>query len=192
MQCNTKKQAIRQEMKQKRRLLDSDFVLSKSLAICENILTLEAFKKAREISVYMSAFNEVDTRHIISACLHMGKSLSVPVVQGDDIYLAKFSHDCLKGEFGISEPRIKEEVSKTEVDLFIVPALAFDRCGSRVGFGKGYYDKLLSGTVATKIGLAYDFQMVDEIPCEKFDIKMDYVLTDKEIICTCNEGGQHK
>ena len=95
---------------------------------------------------------------------------------------ALYEESTEKGAFGISEPVNKTQYSKYDIDLFIIPGLAFGMQGERVGFGKGYYDKLLKNTDAIKTGFLYDFQLTDEIEPEKHDIYMDYLITESKVI----------
>ena len=87
-----------------------------------------------------------------------------------------------KGAYGILEPSTKRPVAENDIDVIIVPGLAFDRRGGRMGFGAGYYDRLLIKTNAVKIGLCYDFQLMDSVPSEEHDVPMDYIITEKEIV----------
>ena len=86
-----------------------------------------------------------------------------------------------KNSFGIDEPA-KFEVSKITPNIAIIPLLACDKSGNRIGFGKGYYDKWLFGKNLVKIGVCYDFQVLESVPSEPTDIKLDYIVTEKEII----------
>ena len=182
MQCSIDKNSIRAVMKQKRRAQSSDAVQNKSNAVCSAFINLDAFKKAKTVCVYMSAFGEVDTSLIIKSCIELGKKIAVPVVDGDDIYLSCLQGDLEKGAYGICEPSKKVLVNPLTVDIFAVPGIAFDEHGSRVGFGKGYYDKLLSSACATKVGLLYDFQLVEKLPCYEHDIRMDYLITESKVL----------
>ena len=188
MQCNTDKNAIRALMKEKRKSQSKYERESKSRAICTAFTALEAFKVANSVCVYMSAFGEADTEQIIEECIKHKKDIAVPVVDGEDIYLCKYTDELVSGAFGIHEPLEKIRVDVRDIDLFAVPALAFDKKGGRVGFGKGYYDKLLSGAEGIKVGLLYEFQLAEDLPAEKHDILMDFLITEKQIIkCKLNE-----
>jgi len=169
-------------MKSRRKALDTNEIIQKSAVICGAFLKSELFKKSKNICVYMSAFNEVDTADVIAKCLKAGKTVCVPCVDGENISLSVYSDNTLSGAFGIKEPAERKAFDKKTVDTFIVPALAYDRKGGRIGFGKGYYDKLLSGSSAVKIGFLYDFQLVDHVPAEKHDIFMDYLFTESMVI----------
>lgn len=89
--------------------------------------------------------------------------------------------DLKKGAYGILEPSVVKTADEKDIDVILVPGLAFDRHGGRMGFGKGYYDRLLETSIAVKIGLCYDFQLFDTIPTESHDVPMDFIITEKEI-----------
>ncbi len=169
-------------MKEKRKNLINYDKESKSRAICTAFTALEAFNSAKSVCVYMSAFNEVDTEQIIKECIRQKKDIAVPVIEGDDIYLCRYSTSLVSGAFKIREPEEKIKVDEESIDVFAVPALAFDKKGGRVGFGKGYYDKLLSAAKGVKVGLLYDFQLVEDLPKEKHDILMDFLITEEQVI----------
>lgn len=183
MQCNTDdKDRLRHEMKNLRRSLSCEHIKDMSQRICQNLFELDIFKNAKTVCVYMSAFNEVDTASVIEKCLSENKTVIVPVVDGDDIYTAEYSPATSKGAFGIREPQIKKPTDINCADLVIVPGLAFSKSGGRVGFGKGYYDKLLKNTKAEKAGFLYDFQLVETVKTESHDILMNYLITESRVI----------
>ena len=165
-----------------RRSLSCDDIRDKSKKVYENILKTDKLKNAENICVYMSSFNEVDTSGIIKYCLNTGKNVFVPVVDGANIYLCRYEENTEKGAFGISEPVNKIRKNTDEIDVFIIPGLAFGVNGGRVGFGKGYYDKLMKNTGCVKIGILYDFQLVDNIESESHDIMMDWLITESKVI----------
>lgn len=170
-------------MKEKRKSLTEYELESKSRAICTAFTALKAFKIAKNVCVYMSAFKEPDTKAIIEECLKLEKNVSVPVIDGDEIYLCKYSPETVSGAYGIREPEYRTKVDVQDVDIFAVPALAFDKKGGRVGFGKGYYDSLLKDSKVVKAGLLYEFQLIENVPVMEHDILMDYLVTEKQVIC---------
>jgi 5-formyltetrahydrofolate cyclo-ligase len=169
-------------MKNIRRSLSCDDIREKSNKVFENILKSGKLAKAKNICVYMNAFNEVDTSDIIKYCLDVGKEVFVPVVDGDNIYICKYEESTEKGAFGISEPVNKVKKNTDEIDVFIIPGLAFSVRGGRVGFGKGYYDKLLNNTTGIRIGILYNFQLVENIENESHDILMNWLITESKVI----------
>lgn len=144
-----------------------------------NLLKLPEFCSAESCFCYVDFKNEVSTKKIREyfSC----KTLLVPVVQGDIMQAVKAQFGVQKNSFGIDEPA-KFEVSKITPNIAIIPLLACDKSGNRIGFGKGYYDKWLFGKNLVKIGVCYDFQVLESVPSEPTDIKLDYIVTEKEII----------
>lgn len=105
----------------------------------------------------------------------------LPVVVGEllELRLYTSSNDLAIGSYGIAEPLGELFMDYTEIDLVVVPGVAFDANGHRLGRGKGYYDKLLPHIPAPKMGICFPFQLVEEVPAEAFDICMDAVITGK-------------
>lgn len=157
--------------------------LAASHTICETLLARPECKKATVICIYVSLPEEVDTKTLLRALFQQNKTVVVPRVSGDDLILHRMHtmNDLVPGKFGISEPKVScPVIDTTSVDLFIVPGIAFDRSGYRLGWGKGYYDRLLAGVSAPKIGLAYSFQIVSRLPHHGYDIPMNIVITEHE------------
>jgi len=154
---------------------------ARSLEALNRLEELDIFKQAKCISFYHALPGEVETADFIEKWAGV-KTIFLPVVEGNDLnlhpYKGKHSLQC--GAFGIMEPEREEPCSMEQIDLMIVPGIAFDRQCNRLGRGKGYYDRLLTTLSIPKIGLCYNFQLVDEIPMESFDIPMDIIVTDKE------------
>ncbi|WP_289703275.1 5-formyltetrahydrofolate cyclo-ligase [uncultured Muribaculum sp.] len=114
---------------------------------------------------------------------HTRKHFFLPRVNGVNLDVLPYDRTRLQyGAFHIEEPTGDDIENIDNIELIIVPGIAYDNRGNRVGRGKGYYDRLLSRTKATKIGIGYDFQLVDEIDSEPHDITMDIVITDSRII----------
>ena len=169
-------------MKALRKSLSKEEIEYRSRKVCGFLFDMEFFKSSQIVCVYMNAFNEVATETVIKNCIMDNKKVVVPVVNGDEIFLSEFSDEQEKGAFGIFEPVKKKYFDPAMVDIFIVPGLAFDESGSRLGFGKGYYDKLLKNTKGKKIGFLYDFQLVNLVKKEPHDILMDYLITESRVI----------
>lgn len=170
-------------MKKLRRSVSADEKRKMSRLVCENLFASGLLDDGAEnICVYMDTFGEVETGEIINRLAADGKRIFVPCVDGEYIFISPLTKSLERGAFGIREPQQKERFDKTKIDVFLIPALAFDRSGSRVGFGRGYYDKLLCGTNSLKIGLIYSFQLTEEIRAEKHDIKADYIITESTVI----------
>lgn len=132
--------------------------------------------------MYHSLPDELSTIDFIDKW-HTRKHFFLPRVNGVNLDVLPYDRTRLQyGAFHIEEPTGDDIENIDNIELIIVPGIAYDNRGNRVGRGKGYYDRLLSRTKATKIGIGYDFQLVDEIDSEPHDITMDIVITDSRII----------
>lgn len=144
----------------------------------------ELFRHASCIALYHAIPGEVQTASLIEKW-YLNKQLLLPLIEGNDLLLFPYTgiNSVKNGIFGILEP-IKTEtaISENTTDLIIIPGVAFDRQLNRLGRGRGYYDRLLASVHAPKIGICYDFQLIEQIPTEPFDRKMDMIITEKEII----------
>ena len=159
-------------------------LLDLSAKITERLEETELFRHASCIALYHAIAGEVQTAALIEKW-YREKKLLLPLIKGNDLQLLLYAgKESLKtGVFGILEPSEDcEAVPESEIDLIIVPGVAFDRQRNRLGRGKGFYDRLLSTLDVPKIGICYDFQLKDRIPVEPFDRKMDLVITEKEIV----------
>lgn len=152
--------------------------------IMQRLEETSLFGQASCIALYHAIPGEVQTADFIEKWFRKKKIL-LPVIEGDDLRLLLYTgKSSLKsGVFGILEPeKGAETVPDEEIDLIIVPGVAFDRQRNRLGRGKGYYDRLLATLKVPKIGICFDFQLQETIPVEPFDKKMDRVITENEII----------
>ena len=187
------KNKIRSQILKKRSLHPKKHVLTKSEAIQKTFLASRDFKSAKTIMLYLPIKNEVGTKSIILQSQKSKKRIFLPCIEKNEIVPRKFtSFSSLKsgGPFGILEPKSKSKLSPSKLDLVIVPGVAFDLHGGRIGFGRGYYDRFLKKAPnAKKIGLAYDFQVVDHFPKEPHDILVDEIITEIRAI-NCVDGRQ--
>ncbi|MCA9217137.1 MAG: 5-formyltetrahydrofolate cyclo-ligase [Planctomycetales bacterium] len=159
----------------------------RSHAVFKRVSALSVFANADRIAFYVDVRDEVRTQEALTAELRSGnREISLPYCDGDDLRLVRLdSFDELAvGRFGILEPndRLKQDLERSvmisTIDAILVPGVAFDREGNRLGYGAGFYDRLLANSDVTKIGLAYECQVFDCIQAERFDIQMDYVCTE--------------
>ena len=137
------------------------------------------FKEARTVLLYWSMDDEVFTHDYV--CKWAGeKTVLLPCVKGDVLELRVFKgmESLQPGEaFGILEPVGELYTDYDAIDLIVVPGVAFDRHGNRLGRGRGYYDKILKEThVARKVGICFGFQFVEEVPVDELDVRMDLVI----------------
>lgn len=183
------KKLIRKKMSRIRSNMDKNEHREKSKIIVEKLMKSKFYKESDTIMIYVSFRREIDTHEFIKKAIKDGKTILVPITIDKGKQL-KPSHlkdfDELEiGFYNILTP--KEEfvryVDPKDIDLVIVPGLGFDKEGYRVGFGGGYYDRFLSNLdSAIKLSIAFDFQILDRVPREDFDIPVDYILTEKRII----------
>ena len=179
-----KKEILRKTMKERRKSLSEDNRKGLSEKIFKKLSETAEYKRAKSVCVYMDAFGEVKTDLIIESLRESGKEILFPVsnTKTHTLTLCRDTGEFVRGAYGILEPEGRVSVDFCVPDLIIVPGLAFDFKKNRVGFGAGYYDRLLSESKAFKIGICYDFQVIEEIDADPHDIKMDIILTDERII----------
>lgn len=150
-----------------------------SARICRQVLTDPHWAKANTVFLYHALTDEVDTTMLIDAAMHEGKTVLLPVIDGDDLRLKIHTGATQTGSYSIQEPIGEEFTCYKEIALAIVPGMAFDKKGNRLGRGRGFYDRTLPKLAeAYKIGLCFPFQFLESIPSEAYDIKMDAVLYD--------------
>lgn len=182
----SKKQAIRQAAHDNRRQqANKDEV---SAVIVQRFMELPEYERATTVMFYVDVRDEVRTRHALPAAIAGGKRVVIPFcVDGElELFLLESMDELAVGMYKILEPRedLRDAPGKrlqpTDLDLVMVPGVAFDRQGGRTGHGKGYYDKLLEHARpdAPLVALAFESQMFPEIPCEHHDIYMDKVVTE--------------
>ena len=142
-----------------------------------------AFRAANTVLLYHSLNDEVDTHAFIQKW-SSEKRILLPVVVGDDLELRIYTGPedmSISGIYGIAEPTGEIFTDYAAIDFIVVPGVAFDAKGNRLGRGKGYYDRLLPRIPsAYKAGICFPFQLVEEVPAESFDIRMDTIITINE------------
>ena len=174
------KKALREKIRLQRKSLGKDFIKTNSELIKTKLFQTDEYKKAKSILFYVSFENEVDTFDMIKEAL-LEKTVAVPIVQEDNIVasvIKDFSNLDSENNYEIKEPSVINNIEN--IDLVIVPGLAFDKYGNRVGFGKGYYDKFLKGHKT--IALCFDFQIFDKVPAEDHDVPINIILSEKQIL----------
>lgn len=180
------KDKIRKEILERRKRLSREEVERKSGIIHEKLLNSGEYKKAKRIVCYISMerSNEVETKTLVERFLKDGKLVFVPYVENEKVDIAQISgmDDLEKGAFGILEPKkeLRTQLDKSQIDLIIVPGLAFDKLGNRIGYGYGYYDEFLACTNCIKIGFAFSSDIIDIVPRDVWDVRVDKVITDSE------------
>lgn len=154
-------------------------------AVFSAIESLREFTCSRNILMYCSLADELPTMSTLNRWRATGKQVYLPRVNGEFLDIMPYDPECMeKGAFGINEPASGIKVSPETIDMVVVPGMAFDCEGNRLGRGRGFYDRLLSGMKSTVItvGVGYDFQLLDHVPVDEHDMKLDYVATPSCII----------
>lgn len=139
---------------------------------------LEIYKKAKTIFIFISFRSEIDTIEIIKDMLKGGKKVLVPKVVGKEMVAVEIKslEGLEKNKMGILEPITTK--GETEIDLTITPGLVFDKRGYRIGYGGGYYDKFFEKVKTISLAIAYSAQIIEKLEIEKFDKRVDYLLTE--------------
>jgi 5-formyltetrahydrofolate cyclo-ligase len=170
----------------KRYAMSASEVEASSSKICSKILDIPAIKDSGSIGIYLSFRNEVLAERLLGPLSAEGKKVFVPVVLNDgEMKFARLRplDEMNSGLRGMKEPKEKAFAKEGEIGAFVVPGVAFDLRGFRIGWGKGHYDRFLSRNGnAVKIAPAYDFQVVRRIDAEPHDIRMDFVVTEKRVL----------
>ena len=178
------KNQLKESILEKRNSLPKDEILEKNKKIHDKLFGLEQYKKSRTIMFFVSFSIEVDTNGMIKEAL-MNKMVVVPKVMHHEIEPSVIIDldNLIPSKIGILEPIEAMKIAYKNIDLVLVPGIVFDKEGHRIGYGFGYYDKFLAKVPkAVKIGLAFDFQVVDKIPKETHDIPVDFIVTDKGVV----------
>ena len=187
MMNSSNKVELRRTMKARRKELAADQKAAADAAICEKLkarsdIGLMAFDFGSPLAVYLASPDEINIDPFIEYMLHMGVEVVAPRWNGETYELAKIKgldeKNLRRGPMGIREPVDADIVEPKKVDAWIIPGLAFTRGGKRLGYGGGWYDRFLAsapkGTV--KIGVAYSFQIVDDLPSEPHDIPLTDIV----------------
>ena len=183
------KEILRKSFLGQRKRLSSYDVFIKSWFVQENLINSIFFSRSETIGVYYPILNEVQTFRIINKSISTKKKICIPKLINNEIIFFSITNliDLIVGKYNIKEPIIHENNKCIEIDTVITPGIVFDRFGYRIGYGKGYYDKFLnqfSKKSIISIGLGYDFQLIsDIITHEHHDVKLDAIITNKEILC---------
>ena len=186
-----KKEDIRNKILQLRTSLSQKEAIIKSLKIQKSLFNLPEFVKAKTILFYVSTKNEVKTEIMIKKALEEGKRVIVPIsnLKEKTLTLSElkdFDKELEPGSFNILEPKKEfiRKVSPEELDMIIVPGVAFDMGGDRIGYGMGFYDNFLKRLKkhVPVVGLAYELQIVDDIPVDDRDVTVNKIVTEERTI----------
>lgn len=179
------KNRLRESLRPRRQNLSPTDRSEKNRSILHQLENLPLFSKAHTILCYVSREEEVDTQQLLQTHLK-NKQWVIPITKGEKLKLSRLHRweDLVPKKFGILELEEihQDPIEIQKIDLIIVPAIAFDRQGHRLGYGRGYYDQLLKETTAPTIGLAYSCQVVDRLPFEPHDVPVQHLLTENGLL----------
>ncbi|QFT89839.1 putative 5-formyltetrahydrofolate cyclo-ligase [Bacillus sp. THAF10] len=179
------KEQMRQQMKARLSTISQREYELKSKMIQERFFTSKEWKNAATIGVTISRIPEVDTKNIIEAAWGEGKRVAVPKCYPKNKEMTFFSiegfHQLETVYFGLKEPIVEETapMGKNMMDMLLVPGLIFDTAGYRIGFGGGYYDRFLIDFTGHKFALAFQEQIVNQVPKENYDIPVHKIMTNE-------------
>ncbi len=184
------KQSIRKQILGIRNIMPREDIVALSAVICARIMAGPEYRSCATLMTYLSIGSEVVTDDLICRAWEEGKRVVAPVCRPQERRLIISPITCFAdvepGHFGIREPKqsLLAPVAADDIDLVLVPAVAYDRRGYRIGYGGGYYDRFFSGLHhhPVKLGLAFACQMVPTIPADSHDIPVDIIVTEEETI----------
>lgn len=181
------KKNIRKKIIAKRKSIANSKYQYASKVITHKLLSLNAYTNAQQIGLYMAINNEIDLKKIWQNAQQNAKNCYFPRIKNTDkmqFYKACNPDQFTKNQWGILEPFAIPEnyIEPNALDIIIIPMVAFDNYGNRIGMGAGYYDKALQNCVQTiLIGVGYEFQKITKINAETWDVKLDIIVTEDEI-----------
>lgn len=190
------KKKLRSTYMEKRSALSKNAVKSMSQSIESSLYNSNIYKNSFVIMTYINFGNEVITEEIIKHSLNLGKSIGVPITipKTRELLVSElkdFDKELELGVYNILTPKKEyiREIQPSKIDLVLVPGIAFDKKGYRIGYGGGYYDRFLCklNSNAVTIALAFSIQLIDSVPTGIYDLPVDYILTEKGFI-NCNKN----
>jgi 5-formyltetrahydrofolate cyclo-ligase len=179
------KKALRQKILDARFAMKPEERHAKSREIEKRLFALPEFLAADSVLFYASFRSEVETHDMVRRALAAGKRIVLPKVSGKELVLFEirdFDRDVKPGKWDIPEPFRGTRAGPEQLDVVIVPGAAFDVLGNRLGYGAGFYDKLLKGYKGVTAALAFELQIVPAVPADPHDVPMQKIVTEKRII----------
>lgn len=181
-----KKKALRSEIKHAIKMLNMDDCIQMDAKIREQVTSFSEYQNADTIFCFVGTKDEIDTAPILTHVLQSRKRLGVPKCIGKgimEVYEIQGLQDLVLGSYGILEPKDGLPMIAPEtIDLALIPCLSCNESGWRLGYGGGFYDRYLTRTKAKRVVLCRSSLMREDIPAEPYDLKMDYVITEKGIV----------
>jgi 5-formyltetrahydrofolate cyclo-ligase len=175
-------------MQTQRRKMPRKEIAKASSKICQLIQMHPTYQSSQTILFYAAINNEVNLNNLAAIALQAKKKVCFPKIEQEHLqaYQITSLNQLTRGTYGILEPNTLHATltDKKNIDLILIPALAYDKQGNRIGYGKGYYDHFLMHTNAHKMGIAFDFQIIPSIPAESHDQKVNSIVTQRSTL-TC-------
>jgi len=191
------KQHLRKEMKARLAAMSPQEAAGKSHRACKSLIGLPEFLRARTVMLYLPMAREPDTAEVALHAWGQGKVVLAPRVDWSEkrmaaVEIRSLDDGVVTGEHGVPQPAEGQVWPVEEIDFIVVPALAYDRAGGRLGRGGGFYDRFLARPAirAVTCGLAFDEQVVERLPEERHDRPVDMLVTDKEVLRFGKAPGQ--
>lgn len=182
------KKEIRKEMIAIRDSHSKEQLDKLSKEIIDNLFNWQKYKNAKTVMLYSSIKSEVRTNSAIILSINERKTIVLPKTLKEKRELlpcvVKDMKELEAGVYGILEPKCFSPIDKNDIDIVIIPGVAFDYKGYRIGYGAGYYDRFLLGYKGIKAGMCYNFQIIEDVFHDIHDIRMDYLISEKGIIKT--------
>src|SRR5574344_369810 len=179
MDIKQEKKLLRSMIRVKKKTFSLEQKKQLSIPIFKRLENEDCFKNSNVVLLYWSMNDEVFTHDFVEQ-YYKQKTILLPCVEGDNLILRQYQglSSMQEGEqFHILEPKGDEFTELDKIDIMIIPGVAFDKERNRMGRGRGFYDRLLTTVKKTKIAVGFDFQLVNKVPTENFDIKMDKIIT---------------
>jgi len=168
---------IRRDFLQKRKSLDKN-IIDEAKNEVYDIIKKSFISQKKIVMSYISHDNEINLELFNETHSH----IYIPYIDEQNLINAAKFGPLIKGKYGIWVPKNKKFINKETIEICLVPGIAFNKFGNRIGYGYGYYDKFLKGTNIIKIGCCYEWQLINDFTTEAHDIKMNYILTEKRLI----------
>lgn len=185
------KNELRKKILTKRMALPDRVLANKSTVIIKTVLKMREYQQAGQIMAYVDFRKEVKTGEFIIRAIQAGKKVSIPksLIEGREIMpalLLDYPADLAPGAYGILEPHpdCLRPVNPLELDIVIIPGVAFDKSGNRLGYGGGYYDRFLMRTRkdCIRLALAFEFQIQADLPADRHDVPVHIIVTEERLI----------
>ncbi len=180
------KRSIRAQFLAERKAHPMETCIGLSVEIQNRFLLSDMFRAADCLALYSAIHNEVSTDTVFMRALELGKTLAYPRIKDDVLEFVEVLNqaDLVPGAFGVLEPQGHKLVLVEKLDLIVVPGVAFDQCGHRLGYGRGSYDRTLAVCRAdcSKVGFAYNFQLVETLPTVEHDKTLSALMTESRTL----------